>query len=224
MSATTSSAPAICLTRHNAYCVSGPSTLHVFDAFAARWLSHPYQAGTGYPPEFGLRTMLTTDATHAIAFSKRSHALAGTPLPEPVGDVQAADDVGFVRSATHVLAFSGLAETVAWQDAPEGIYGVGLGATATVQTRTPAGHLVAMAFGPPLAAPQPLPPWGDLWIDPANAVLVIMQPTAGALRAVLPITIPNTLSLRGTTWVQQAVTIAPIGSITLGDPSTLLVQ
>ncbi|MFY9344117.1 MAG: hypothetical protein WAT39_16625, partial [Planctomycetota bacterium] len=111
------------LTRNNGYTASDPTTLHVFDAHGARWLSHPRQAGTGHGPTFGERTMVATDPNWLLAFSSRGRRLVSMPLPEAVADAQASDDVAFVRTATHVLAFSGLADTTGWQDAPDGIYG-----------------------------------------------------------------------------------------------------
>ncbi|HZN37751.1 MAG TPA: hypothetical protein VFD82_03050 [Planctomycetota bacterium] len=213
-------------TRYNGYAASSATTMNVFDAHGERWLSLPLQASTTLPT-FGMRTMLIGDGTNMLGFAMRSRQFAAVPLPEVVAEVRASDDVGFVRTATHVLAFSGLGETVTWQDAPDGIYGVGLGATATIQARVPANHFVAMAFGPPAAAPLPVPlptPFGELWLDPGSAVVFAVAAAVGESRAVVPIAVPNVLALRGSTWLQQTVTLAPSGGIWLGAPSTLLVQ
>ena len=212
------------LTRINGYTASDATTLHVFDAHGARWLSHPRQAGTGIGPLFGERTLVATDPNWLLAFSPRGRRLVSAPPPEVVAEAQANEDVAFVRTASHVLAFSGLSETIGWQDAPDGIYGAGLGATATVQARVPDAHFVLMGFGPPLAAPIPLPPYGELWLDLASTVILALGSAAGETRAVVPVAIPNVAALRGSTWLQQAMTLSPGGAIWLGMPSTLRVQ
>jgi hypothetical protein len=208
--------------RHSGFVVTSPSDLHVFDARTGRWLSHPRQSGQS--PVLGARTVIATDSVRAVGYGIRSGRLAEQPLSEPVIATVANDDVGYVRTATNLYAFSGLADTTTWQPDPDGEYGVGRGTRADLQARTPASHVVLLGFGPQAATPLPLPPWGELFLDLAGTVTLVLVPAAGESRAVVTLTIPNIAALRGTIWVQQALTLAPSGAIWLGAPSTLLVQ
>ncbi|HEX6813433.1 MAG TPA: hypothetical protein VF384_17575 [Planctomycetota bacterium] len=207
--------------RHNGYVVSSPSDLHVFDWRTGRWLSHPSQSGQN--PVLSERIVIATDSMRAVGYGIRGGQLAEQPLSEPVIATVAADDVGYVRTATHVYAFSGLADTTTWQPDPDGDFGVGRGTRADLQARTPANHVVLLGFGPQAAAPLPLP-WGELHLDLAGTVTLVLVPAAGESRAVVTLPIPTFAALRGTIWVQQALTLAPGGAIWLGTPSTLLVQ
>ncbi len=211
------------LTRYNGFAAADATSYHVFDAAADRWLSQARTAATGFGAVFAGGTMLATDATRAFGFATRGHRFDAVPLPEPVADVQVRAGVGFVRTANHLLAFRGLPDTVFWQDEPEGIYGVAIGTTAHSQVRTPPGSVALVAFGPVGAGPVALPPFGDLWIDPAAVSLVLPATVAGASRAMLDIAVPNLAALRGTSWFEQALTLATGGAIRLDPPSTLVV-
>ena len=208
--------------RHNGYVASDASSLHVFDPLAARWVTQPWQAGAGIGPVFGTRTMLATDATHVLGHSRQSRVFARQALPEAGLAVLAADDVGVVRTNEHLVAFAGLGSTVGWQDAPEGLFGVAPGTTATLQLLVPAQHVAVFGFGAPVGPTQE--PFGELWIDPDSSVVVILGAMPADARLVLPIPVPNLASLRGSVWVQQMATMAGDGTIEVGAPNTMLIQ
>lgn len=208
--------------RHNGYVASDASSLHVFDPLAARWVTQPWQAGAGIGPVFGTGTMLATDATHVLGHSQKSRVFARQSLPEAGLAVLASDDVGVVRTNEHLVAFAGLGSTVGWQDAPEGLFGVVPGTTATLQLMVPAQHIAVFGLGAPVA-PTPTP-YGELWIDPDSSIVVILGAMPTDARLVLPIPLPNLPSLRGSLWVQQMATVAGDGTIEVGAPNTMLLQ
>jgi hypothetical protein len=212
------------LVRHNGFAASTATHLHVFDARTERWSSEPFQAGAGTGPIVGTRTVLGVEPGRALAYAVRGGRLVAQPLASGVTDLRAEEDVAYVRTATHLYAFGGLAGTTTWQDGPDGWYGVGLGTRVDVQARLPAGHVVGFGFGPQLQAPVALPPFGELLVDPAAATIVTFAAVPGEVRAVTSLQIPNVAALHGTTWVQQTITLPPAGTPWLGAPSTFVVQ
>lgn len=208
--------------RHNGYVASDASNLHVFDPLGARWVTQPWQAGAGIGPVFGTSIMLATDGTHVLGHSSLSSVYARQALPEAGLAVLASDSVGVVRTNEHLVAFAGLGDTVGWQGTPGLLFGVVPGATATLQLMVPAQHMVVFGFGAPVA-PTPTP-YGELWIDPASSIVVILGAMPTDTRLVLPIPLPNIPSLHGSLWVQQMATVAGDGTIEVGAPNTMLLQ
>lgn len=68
----------------------------------------------------------------------------------------------------------------------------------------------------------PLPPFGDLWLDPATAVpFEVVAPAAGELRVRSGFVIPDVAALRGTEWALQALVLPPQGPAYLSDFTSL---
>lgn len=212
------------LVSHNGFAASNATSLRVFDARTGRWQIEAWQGAGAAPPVFGERTMLAADATHAFGYGLRGGRLAATPLPEPPLELRVGDDVACVRTATHLLAFSGLGETLAWQAYPDDDFGVGIGTTARLQNRAANGNLLVLVFGPPATVPFAFPPFGNVWTDLAASVLLAASSPAGESRHVQDITIPDTPVLRGSHWFLQSLTLTPGGGGWLGEPAELAIQ
>ena len=211
------------LTRHSGHVATNATHLHVFDVNTAQWLSQPMQLSLGIGPLLGQRVVLAASQGTAVAYGVRGGRLASKVLAEPLVEIAADDDVGYVRTANTVYAFSGLADVTPWQDAPDGHYGAAIGTRSDMQADIPAGQIAVLGFGPPLPAAVPVPPYGDLWLDLPGTLLFVMLPAPGETRALLTLPIPEDPVLRGTLWVQQIFMLAPTGDW-LGAPSRMLLQ
>jgi hypothetical protein len=200
-----------------------PGTLYVFDARADRWLSQPLAVATGQPPAFGASTLVATDATQAVGFSARSGRLETLALPEGPLAAAGAGDVAWVRTATHVFAFTGLPDQVTWAGFPENNIACGIGTTFRDQVRLPAGSFAIAGAGPRLATPAPLPPYGELWLDVGLSLTFLVAPDPGEERGVQALPVPNDPALRNSEWYLQAVVVPAVGQPYLSDPAVVRV-
>ena len=212
------------LVADNGFAARNTTSLRVFDHRTGRWQTEAWQGAGAAAPMFGERTMLAADASRAFGYGLRGARLAAVVLPEPVLQLRVDADVACVRTATHLLAFSGLGDTLTWQGYPDNDFGVGAGTTARMQCRAANGDLIALVFGPPAATPLSWSPFGDVWTDPSASIVFPVVSAPGESRHVTDIAVPNVPLLRGSTWFLQSLTLTSGGAGWFGEPAELVIQ
>ncbi|MGE3172187.1 MAG: hypothetical protein AB7O97_06125 [Planctomycetota bacterium] len=191
------------------------TTLYVFDAGKGRWLGRPIQIDPGQPPLVSTvgwpsSVLLAEDPTRVVGFAARAgHFDVLTPT-EPVLGRGLLADVGWVRTAQTVWAFSGFGDVVAWAGLPEDLIGVGRGGQLHQQVRLSDGDFAFLGIGAKVAAPVSLPPLGMLWIDPQFSEVRFLAGAPGSDRALLQLAVPNDAVFANTEWFAQAL-MAPAG-------------
>ena len=211
------------LFRLNGVLAVDPTAVHAFDARTDRWLSAPI-AGALSNLERNSGGFVTVSGNRAVAFSVASGHLEALDLPEPIANLgyYVLDGGAFVRTANRIVGFRGSPTIRTGATFPEGAIGNSPGSTFRCQTVVGEGALALLVYSPEVNVSLPLPPFGDLWLDPATAVpLEAIAPPAGELRARSAFAIPDVAVLRGTEWALQALVLPPQGPAYLSDLTSL---
>lgn len=207
-----STTPAALLTGHSsaAYLVASAGlSSRVYDSRTDRWLD--------VPPGLGVRSLsrhvaLFATGTAAAAYSAASGQLAPTTLPEPVITTLAGPTVAAFRTANHFVAFAALPDNCSPFGWPESAAAIGLFTTYHHQLRLPVGAIALLGIGRKAAAPLPVPPFGDLWLDPAEFVSILALPPSSEFRQTFALPIPALPTLHNTEWFVQSLVLPVTGS------------
>lgn len=211
------------LALRGALVVSDATTLFAFDGQTGRWLSTPVQAAglSNAPFATTADAVVFVDGVRAIGYGVRRPHLAAVTLPEPALQQVVLAGGGLVRTSGRLLGFSGLPEVLPLHGFPDDGHAVGPGTTFRHQLRLAPGNVALLCAGPRLPWAVPLPPLGELWIDPAGWTLewVVSPPGEERVERVIPV--PDAAVLRGTEWGLQALVLTPAGGSWLSDVATV---
>lgn len=211
------------LLRLNGMLAVDPDAVHAFDARTDRWLSAPI-AGALSNLERNHSGFVTVSGHRAVAFSVATGQLEALDLPEPIANLgyYVLDGGAFVRTANRIVGFRGTPTLRTGATFPEGALGTSPGSTFRCQAVVGEGALALLALSADANLSLPLPPFGDLWLDPATAVpFEVVAPAAGELRVRSGFVVPDLAALRGTEWALQALVLPPQGAAYLSDFTSL---
>ncbi len=171
--------------------------LHAFDTRTERWRSVP-RAGGATPPvvQIWRTTLQATDGGQAYGFGAQSGEWTTTPLPEAFATGRANSESGQLLTNTRLLGYSPLPEVSGWPQFPAFRRVLTTGATARMSLPLGAGDFGLLALGW-LAPPTAVTGFGELLLDPATMVTVLLLPTPGEAVRRFDLPLPNTPLLVG---------------------------
>lgn len=211
------------LALRGALVVADATTLYAFDGQTGRWLATPAQGASLAPQPFASTAdaFVFVDGVRAIGYGVRRPNLAALTLPGPALQQVALAGGGLVRTSDRLFGFSGLPEVLPLYGFPDDGHAVGPGTTFRHQLRLAPGNLALLCAGPRLPVGLPLPPLGELWLDPAGWTLEWVIAPPGEERVERAVPVPSAAALRGTEWGLQALVLTPAGGSWLSDVATV---
>jgi hypothetical protein len=197
------------ISRWNGFAASSPTAVHAFDAATDRWLSASIADATVAHNHSGF---IAASQNRAVGFGAASAHLESLDVAELLVSPQTLDGGGFVRTATRIFGFRGVPTTRTGATFPMSALGNAPGSPFRGQTVIGEGSIALLALSGAAQAPTQLPPFGELWLDPATAVpFGLISPPPGELRVRSSFLIPNLPTLRGTQWALQSLVLPPQG-------------
>ncbi len=171
--------------------------LHAFDGRTDRWRSIARPGGT-QPPVLQIwrTTLQAIDGQLAFGFGAQAGTWATTPLPELFAAGRANSESGRLLAPTRVLAFAALGELTGWPQFPQFRRVFTAGSSADFTLPLGAGDAALLALGWP-GAPQVVPGFGELLVDPGSAAVVPMLAPPTTPFGRFRLTVPAAPVLRG---------------------------
>lgn len=199
------------------------SSLFAFDARTDRWQSLPRTSNTPLIVQIWRTEMFVIDGNTVAGFGAQEGTWESTVMPEPYQIGRANSESTRIVTANYILCHTALAELTSFAQFPEFRRVFPAGAQLHLYLPISTGDFAVLAGGLFAAAPQAVPGFGTLLLDPTSMVTQFVLPGPGAARAEVTIAIPASPSLVGSEWAFQALIARQNATPYLTGPAAVMV-
>ena len=203
------------------------TTMHVFDAARSRWLAVPIAVGSQAPQVSSVgwasSVLLAQEGNRLLGYSARTGRVEERVTSEPVLDRGVWRQFAWARTASRLHMFSEFGEHTSWQGLPHDLVAIGRGSALRHQLLLDSGEFALVGFGPRAPAGISLPPFGQLWLDPAATSLALYGQSGAGHTLDFTVTIPALPVFAGSEWFVQPLFLRAAGATYLAEPTTFRV-
>lgn len=197
--------------------------LFAFDARTDRWQSLPRTSNTPLIVQIWRTEMFVIDGNSVAGFGAQDGTWESTVMPEPYQIGRANSESTRIVTANYILGHSALAELTSFAQFPEFRRVFPAGAQLHLYLPIGTGDFAVLAGGLFAAAPQAVPGFGTLRLDPTSMVTQFVPGGTGTGRAEITIPIPASPSLVGSEWAFQALVARQNATPYLTGPAAVMV-